>query len=92
MENLFSKDDIFLYRAVINFYNENYFDAILDLKLNYKVKQTYKILDNENESTTSIRNSTDFNINETTLSESESDDEEMTNQRESQPALARKKS
>jgi len=38
MENLFSKDDIFLYRAVINFYNENYQDAILDLKLNYKVK------------------------------------------------------
>ena len=38
MENLFSKDDIFLYRAVINFYNESYSEAILDLKLNYKVK------------------------------------------------------
>jgi len=47
MENLFSKDDLHLYRGVLNFYKQDYNAAIRDYKLSHKVKRMYKILDNE---------------------------------------------
>lgn len=49
MENLFSLDDIYLYRAVLKFYSEDYRGAIHDFKKSFKTKQQYKILDNENQ-------------------------------------------
>ena len=49
MENLFSLDDIYLYRAVLKFYAGDYKGAIQDFKLSFKTKQQYKILDNENQ-------------------------------------------
>ena len=47
MENLFSKDDLYLYRGVLNFYRADFAAAIKDFKSSYKVKKMYKILDNE---------------------------------------------
>ena len=47
MENLFSRDDLYLYRGVANFYKADYQAAVLDYKQSYKVKKMYKILDNE---------------------------------------------
>jgi len=32
MENLFSKDDLYLYRGVLNFYKADYLAAIKDFK------------------------------------------------------------
>ena len=49
MENLFSLDDIYLYRAVLKFYAEDFEGAIKDFKKSFKTKQKYKILDNENQ-------------------------------------------
>ena len=48
MENLFSLDDILLYRAILKFYAEDYRSAIRDFKQSFKIKQQYKVLDNEN--------------------------------------------
>lgn len=47
MENLFGKDDLYLYRAISHFYAQNYQDAITDFKMCMKVKKLYKVLDNE---------------------------------------------
>lgn len=47
MENLFSKDDLYLYRGVLNFYKGDYAAAIKDYQQSYRVKKLYKILDNE---------------------------------------------
>ena len=47
MENLFSKDDLCLYRGVLNFYKGDYSAAIKDFQQSYSVKKMYKILDNE---------------------------------------------
>ena len=49
MENLFSLDDIYLYRAVLLFYAEEYEAAIQDFKTCLKVKKQYKILDNDDQ-------------------------------------------
>ena len=49
MENLFSLDDIYLYRAVLLFYAEEYEAAIQDFKTCLRVKKQYKILDNDNQ-------------------------------------------
>lgn len=47
MENLFGKDDLYLYRAISHFYAQNYQEAIMDFKMCMKVKKLYKVLDNE---------------------------------------------
>lgn len=47
MENLFSRDDLYLYRGILNFYKKEFGAAIRDFKKSYKVKKMYKILDNE---------------------------------------------
>ena len=39
MENLFSLDDILLYRAVLKFYAQDYRGAIRDFKMSFKIKQ-----------------------------------------------------
>jgi hypothetical protein len=48
MENLFSKDDIFLYRGVIQFYQGEYLKAIDDFKNSSKTKKLFKIWETEN--------------------------------------------
>jgi len=47
MENLFSKDDLFLYRGVVNFYLDKQPEAIRDFKKSQRTKNMFKILDNE---------------------------------------------
>jgi len=47
MENLFSKDDIYLYRGVIHFYQGNYKKAIQDFQYSNQVKKLHKLLDNQ---------------------------------------------
>jgi hypothetical protein len=47
MENLFSNDDLCIYRGVVCFYQGQFDLAISDFKLSQDVKMHYKILDNE---------------------------------------------
>ena len=47
MENMFSLDDLFLYRGVLRFYAGKYQEAINDFQQSYKVKNLQKVLDNQ---------------------------------------------
>ena len=47
MENLFSKDDLYLYKGVLNFYYDKPMEAIKDFKRSQRTKNMFKILDNE---------------------------------------------
>ena len=59
MENLFSKDDLFLYRSVMNFYAGRYREAISDMRQSYDIKKNYKVIDNDIEQRASF-NSADL--------------------------------
>jgi len=48
MENLFSRDDLYLYRGVVKFYAGKYSEAAKDFKLAGKVKRLNKRLDSQN--------------------------------------------
>ena len=49
MENLFSKDDIFIYIGVLKFYQGDYMGAIRDFKASVKFKRMYKDIENKDD-------------------------------------------
>ena len=46
MENLFSNDDIYLYRGIVRFYSGNFQGSIDDYNSSKKTKKVNKMLDN----------------------------------------------
>lgn len=46
MENLFSKDDMYLYRAVLRFYLGKFRESISDFAESKRVKKVNKLIDN----------------------------------------------
>jgi len=46
MENLFSLEDMYLYRAVILFYSQKFMEAVVDFKMSNKIKKINRLLDN----------------------------------------------
>ena len=71
MENLFSKDDIFLYRGIIHFYRGMYKEAIQDFKSSNQVKRLHKLLDNQQAQNTDSESSDSEDDNLPDLSEDE---------------------
>lgn len=53
MENLFSLDDMYLYRAVILFYSQKFEESIVDFKMCNKIKKINRLLDNNQPTETS---------------------------------------
>jgi len=47
MENLFSSDDILLYKAVLLFYKGDYREAIHEFRQSWKMKKRFKNLEND---------------------------------------------
>lgn len=47
MENLFSVDDLYLYRSVVMFYSGHYTESIYDLIESKKAKTINKLIDNQ---------------------------------------------
>lgn len=48
MENLFSLDDLYLYRSVVMFYAGRYSESISDLIESKRAKKMNKFIDNQN--------------------------------------------
>ena len=60
MENLFSKDDIYIYRGIIHFYQGNYHQAIADFKDSARTKRLFKFWDNDCQSPESSSDDDEF--------------------------------